>query len=130
MKKTLTAAVVGLSLAAVSATAALAEPIRLKMASTYPSKLTQLGTLGKTLESNINEMAGGEIQIKFYEPGALVPALEVFDAVKNGLGRRSLVNAGLLAGQGTLRWRSLQPCRSVLTRANTAHGCCTATAKS
>jgi hypothetical protein len=38
MKKTLTAAVVGLSLAAVSATAALAEPIRLKMASTYPSE--------------------------------------------------------------------------------------------
>ena len=61
-----------------------AEPVRLKMASTYPSSLTQLGTLGKLLEENITEASGGDIQLKFYEPGALVPALEVFDAVKNG----------------------------------------------
>lgn len=63
---------------------AVAEPVRLKMASTYPSSLTQLGTLGKLLETNITEASGGDVQVKFFEPGALVPALEVFDAVKNG----------------------------------------------
>lgn len=63
---------------------ATADPVRLKMASTYPSSLTQLGTLGKTIEANINETSGGEVEVKFYEPGALVPALEVFDAVSNG----------------------------------------------
>lgn len=61
-----------------------AEPVRLKMASTFPSTLTQLGTLGKVLEENINTASGGDIQIKFFEPGALVPALEIFDAVSNG----------------------------------------------
>lgn len=84
MKKILTAAVVGASMVAMSAVSAMADPIRLKMASTYPSSLTQLGTLGKTLEANINAISGGEVQIKYYEPGALVPALEVFDAVKSG----------------------------------------------
>ena len=84
MKKLLTAAVVGASMVAMSAVSTMADPIRLKMASTYPSSLTQLGTLGKTLEANINGISGGEVQIKYYEPGALVPALEVFDAVKNG----------------------------------------------
>ena len=84
MKKLFTAAVVGASMVAMSAVSTMAEPIRLKMASTYPSSLTQLGTLGKTLEANINAISGGEVQIKYFEPGALVPALEVFDAVKNG----------------------------------------------
>lgn len=58
--------------------------VRWKMASTYPSKLTQLGTMGKQLEKNIEEVSGGDIEIKFFEPGALVPALEVFDALKSG----------------------------------------------
>ncbi|MGE0612279.1 MAG: TRAP transporter substrate-binding protein, partial [Hyphomicrobiales bacterium] len=58
--------------------------VRWKMASTYPGKLTQLGTMGKQLEKNIEEVSGGEIEIKFFEPGALVPALEVFDAIKSG----------------------------------------------
>ncbi|QKV19248.1 TRAP transporter substrate-binding protein [Oricola thermophila] len=69
---------------ALAAGVSVAEPVRLKMASTYPSSLTQLGTLGKLLEENITEASGGDIQLKFFEPGALVPALEVFDAVKNG----------------------------------------------
>ena len=55
MKKILTAAVVGASMVAMSAVSAMADPIRLKMASTYPSSLTQLGTLGKTLEANIKQ---------------------------------------------------------------------------
>lgn len=69
---------------AISAGLASAEPVRLKMASTFPSTLTQLGTMGKVLEENINATSNGDITIKFYEPGALVPALEIFDAVSNG----------------------------------------------
>ncbi|MBZ0162159.1 MAG: TRAP transporter substrate-binding protein [Notoacmeibacter sp.] len=83
MKKMIVAALAAVSMLGLSA-AAKAEPVRLKMASTYPSSLTQLGTLGKILEDNINSASGGDVQIKFFEPGALVPALEVFDAVKNG----------------------------------------------
>lgn len=84
MKKLLSAAAIGISLAAMTATGAVADKVRMKMGSTFPSKLTQLGTLGVALEKNVEEASGGEIQLKFFEPGALVPALELFDAVKSG----------------------------------------------
>ena len=58
--------------------------VRWKMGSTYPGRLTQLGTLGKRIEDRIDAVSGGNIRIKFNEPGALVPALEVFDAVSAG----------------------------------------------
>ncbi|MCC2113042.1 MAG: C4-dicarboxylate ABC transporter, partial [Hyphomicrobiales bacterium] len=54
------------------------------MQSTYPGSLTQLGTLGKRIADEIDKVTGGEIKIKFQEPGAIVPALEVFDAVSSG----------------------------------------------
>ena len=85
MKKLICSAVAGAVMAMTSVTgASAAENARLKMGSTFPGGLVQLGTLGKELEGNINAMAGDRIKIKFYEPGALVPALELFDAVKSG----------------------------------------------
>ena len=57
---------------------------RLKMASAYPARLIQLGTLGKRLEKSVKVISGGDLQLKFFEPRALVPALEIFDAVKSG----------------------------------------------
>lgn len=75
----LAAAALGLALGTASA-----EKVRLKMGATFPSKLTQLGTLGKRLEENVARISGGDIQLKYFEPGALVPALELFDAVKSG----------------------------------------------
>ena len=33
---------------------------------------------------NIKRLSGDKLQIKFYEPGALVPALECFDAASKG----------------------------------------------
>lgn len=64
--------------------AAQAEDVRLKVASAYPLSLVQLGSLATTLETNINATSGGEIEIKVFEPNALVPSLEIFDAVANG----------------------------------------------
>ena len=84
MLKKLTAALAGAAAIALSVAAANAEPVRMKMGSTFPSSLTQLGTLGKQLETNLNAASGGDVQVKFFEPGALVPALELFDAVKSG----------------------------------------------
>ena len=83
MKKFFAAAIAGAALAAMTVTAT-AEPVRLKMGATFPSKLTQLGSMGKVLETNVNAISGGDIQIKYFEPGALVPALELFDAIKSG----------------------------------------------
>ena len=83
MRKLLLATLVGATMSTFALSAS-AEKVRLKMGSTFPSKLVQLGSMGKVLEANVNAISGGDIQIKFYEPGALVPALELFDAIKSG----------------------------------------------
>ena len=58
--------------------------VRWKMASTFPGTLTQLGTAGVRFQDQIAKISAKNIQVKFFEPGALVPALEVFDAVSSG----------------------------------------------
>ena len=56
-----------------------------KMASAYASTLPQLGTLAKKLDRDIWRVSNGMLEIKFFEPGALVPPLEMFDAVRAGV---------------------------------------------
>lgn len=63
---------------------ALNEPVKFKLASTYPSTLTILGTMAKRFEEQINIISGGNIKFRFFEPGALAPPLETFDAVSYG----------------------------------------------
>lgn len=76
-------AIAGLASASL-ASGAGAQEVQWQMAGTFPSSLPQLGTLGKRLEAKIAEISDGEIEIRFYEPNALVPPLEVFDAVSVG----------------------------------------------
>ena len=66
--------------------------VKWKMASAFPGSLVQIGTLGVRLQNQISKISGGNITIKFFEPSALVPALEIFDAVSTG---------GVDAGWGT-----------------------------
>jgi TRAP-type mannitol/chloroaromatic compound transport system substrate-binding protein len=80
-------AVAGLvgSVAAVAALDASAQDrVRWKMQSAFGSTLVHLGPSGIRFADRINEMSGGNFEIKFFEPGALVPALEAFDAVSKG----------------------------------------------
>jgi TRAP-type mannitol/chloroaromatic compound transport system substrate-binding protein len=81
MKKYLLAAAV--SMAALVG-AASAEPVRLKMGSAFPSSQPLLGTGGVDLAETVTAITGGDVQMKFYEPGALVPAFELLDAVGTG----------------------------------------------
>ena len=52
-----------------------------KMASAFGSGLIQLGSLGKSMVDNLYRVSGGNIEIEFFEPGALTPVLGCFDAV-------------------------------------------------
>ncbi len=54
------------------------------MQSTYASSLTQLGSMGVVIADRVKAVSGGELVINFQEPGAIVPALEAFDAVSAG----------------------------------------------
>ena len=87
------------TLTTVAPDADAADRVRWKMGSTYPGSLTKLGTLGKRVDEKIDEVSGGNIQIKFYEPGALVPALEVFDAVSTGSIDAAFSTPGYWAGK-------------------------------
>lgn len=77
---------VALVLIALSAvqTARAQEPVRWTLASTFPSTLTQLGTLGKRLETQIALVSDGAITLDFNEPGSPIPVQEIFDAVGRG----------------------------------------------
>ena len=60
------------------------EKIRWKMQSAFGSSLTHLGPSGVRFSKDIERMSGGKFEVKFYEPGALIPPLECFDAVSRG----------------------------------------------
>lgn len=55
-----------------------------KMQSAFGSKLPHLGTSGARFSANLTRLSAGSLELKFYEPGALVPTLECFDAISKG----------------------------------------------
>lgn len=60
------------------------QKVRLRIASTAPTTLPVIGSHGKRLEGLVSTLSGGDLELRLFEPGALVPALEVFDAVASG----------------------------------------------
>lgn len=74
-------------------------PVKWKMAGTFSSSLPQLGTLGKRLEEKIAVVSGGKIELRFYEPNALVPPLETFDAVSLGAVDAAFSTPGFWGGK-------------------------------
>ena len=55
-----------------------------KMASTFSGTLPILGDGGVHFADKVREISSGRVDIKFFDPGKLVPALEVFDATSEG----------------------------------------------
>jgi TRAP-type mannitol/chloroaromatic compound transport system substrate-binding protein len=100
VKKILSAIAVTASLATVAPAMAL-DDLNWDMQSTYPGSLTQLGTLGKVLSERLAAVSGGSINLKFQEPGAIVPALETFDAVASGAVQAGWSTPGYWTGKDT-----------------------------
>ena len=82
MKQTLMTAAVALTFGL--SPGATADASKLDMTSIYPSSFPVIGETGKDLGRRINLVTGGELDIVFHEPGALVPAIEARDAVSTG----------------------------------------------
>ena len=82
-------AVAGLaaSVAMVATQANAQDRVRWKMQSAFGSSLIHLGPSGVRFAERVKEMSGGAFDIRFQEPGALVPALEAFDSVSKGRDR-------------------------------------------
>jgi TRAP-type mannitol/chloroaromatic compound transport system substrate-binding protein len=75
------------------------EKVRWKLASSYGSQIDVLGQNIIRVIDNIKAMSDGNFVIQFNEPGALVPALEVFDAVSAGSVDASYTTTGFAAGK-------------------------------
>jgi len=80
----LLAAGVAVALAAGSGSALAQKRVNWKMQSAFPGNLAHLGTSGVRFSKNMTEASDGRFNVKFFEPGALVPALECFDAAAKG----------------------------------------------
>ena len=73
----------GLTLA-LSTPAEAQRKVRWKMQSAWGSKLPHLGDSAVRFVHNVSEMTDGKFEIKHFEPGALIPPLECWDAVSKG----------------------------------------------
>lgn len=71
-----------------------AKPVKLNMPSTFAGSLTQLGTAGVRFADTVNLISGGDIKVKFYDPNALIPALEIYDNVSTGAVDAGWVTSG------------------------------------
>jgi TRAP-type mannitol/chloroaromatic compound transport system substrate-binding protein len=70
-----------------------------KMGSAFPSAIVQYGSLGSNLSATLAEISGGEVTLTFYQPGALVPGSELFDAVSTGAVDAGWSTPGFWAGK-------------------------------
>ena len=70
-----------------------------KMPSSFPATMLIGGTGGKDFEENIRILSNGMLNIKFFDPGALLPPLEIFDAVSAGAANTGWTSSGYWAGK-------------------------------
>lgn len=61
-----------------------AKRVKWKMQNAWGATVPMLGTSAVRFVKNVSDMTEGNFQIKNFEPGALVPPLECFDAVSKG----------------------------------------------
>jgi TRAP-type mannitol/chloroaromatic compound transport system substrate-binding protein len=73
--------------------------VRLNMASTFPGSMVLIGDAAKALSAKAARVSGGEIEIRFHEPGALVPAAQSVEAVSQGSVDAAWAGAGWFAGK-------------------------------
>ena len=84
LKKILVIAVTALTATAFLGTSAQAARVKWKMHSAWGSQVPTLGYEAVRFADDITAMTGGDFTVKFFEPGALIPANEGFDAVSKG----------------------------------------------
>ena len=79
--------------------AAQEKPVNWKMASAYSATTPIVGTAGPLWSKTLEEASGGRVRIKFFDPGKLVPALEIFDSVSKGAVDAGWATAGFWIGK-------------------------------
>ena len=76
-----------------------ADRILLKTPVAFSTELPGLGTPIVRVAEDLDAISGGSIRMKVYEPGKLVPAFEILDAVSSGKINSGFATAGYWAGK-------------------------------
>jgi TRAP-type mannitol/chloroaromatic compound transport system substrate-binding protein len=79
-----TAAAVVLAGAAMTSTANAQERVRWQVPIAFPSHLVGLSTPVVHLSETLEAISDGNINLRYYEPGELIPPFEILDAVSEG----------------------------------------------
>ena len=85
--------------AALSSPAMAADRVLLKTPIAFGSHLPALGTPIKYVSERLDAISGGEVKMRFYEPGKLVAPLEILDAVSTGKVNSGYTTAGYWIGK-------------------------------
>ena len=81
----------GSAVAAVAAASTFPAPAisqnrkRWKMITCWPKNFPGLGTTANAIGEEITKMSDGRLEVKVYGAGEIVPAFELFDAVREGI---------------------------------------------
>lgn len=97
MINSLRAAVAGLAATLSLATGAAADPVVLDVASTFPGSMPVLGEVSRSLPEKVARASGGDLILKFHEPGKLVPGADTVNAVSRGDVAAAWAGAGWFA---------------------------------
>jgi len=80
-------------------TAASDKKVRVQLGGAFASSTAILGPAQLRFVKNVKDLSGGSIDIKFFEPGALVPSSQYFDAVSNGSLDMAYTATGFFTGK-------------------------------
>jgi TRAP-type mannitol/chloroaromatic compound transport system substrate-binding protein len=78
---------------------ALADPVRLDVASTFPNAMPILGDVSRHLPEKVLKASGGDLVLTFHEPGKLAPGAEALNAVSSGKVSAAWTGAGWFANK-------------------------------
>jgi len=82
-------ATIGSGVALISAPAIAKNTLKWKMITTWPKNFPGLGTGAQRIADSITTMSDGQLMVKLYAAGELVPPFECFDAVRQGIAQMS-----------------------------------------
>ncbi len=99
MKKRLAALVLGGLFLLVATPAMSAKKVKWDVPIAFGSKLEVLGSSAVKLSDFLKDASGKKIRLKIVEPGKIVPAFQIFDAVKNGKVKAGFSWAGYWQGK-------------------------------
>lgn len=94
------AAALAIGVAGVASDAdAASKRVKWKLHSAWGAAVPHLGTSGVRFSKVMNRISGGSFTMKFFEPGALIPANEGFDATSKGSVEAAWTTAGYDVGK-------------------------------